>query len=161
MHIKSHLDKHLQVWPTDFTIDLFFNLKWHLLVFIFSSSNCLPLCNASAVASIFSGKRHRMTFDIWTLMKIQLLAQQRSFSGSVLLFFFNLPWTVTDRITTAGSGMVLPVLPAEFTIRTLPLQCLQQYVQLAIREGGGAPITCPDMACQKTGVLTDLEVCPA
>lgn len=42
-----------------------------------------------------------------------------------------------------------------------PLQCLQQYVQLAIIEGGGAPITCPDMACQKTGVLLDSEVCPA
>lgn len=36
--------------------------------------------------------------------------------------------------------------------------CLQQYVRLAIKEGGGAPITCPDMACQKTGVLTDPEV---
>lgn len=42
----------------------------------------------------------------------------------------------------------------------LPLQCLQQYVQLAIMEGGGAPITCPDMACQKSGVLLDSEVCP-
>lgn len=42
-----------------------------------------------------------------------------------------------------------------------PSQCLQQYVQLAIMEGGGAPITCPDMACQKTGVLLDSEVCPA
>lgn len=36
--------------------------------------------------------------------------------------------------------------------------CLQQYVQLAIIEGGGAPITCPDMACQKTGVLLDSEI---
>lgn len=36
--------------------------------------------------------------------------------------------------------------------------CLQQYVQLAIMEGGGAPITCPDMACQKTGVLLDSEI---
>lgn len=43
----------------------------------------------------------------------------------------------------------------------LPLpQCLQQYVQLAIIEGGGAPITCPDMDCQKAGVLLDSEVCP-
>uniref|UniRef100_A0A3Q3IYZ6 E3 ubiquitin-protein ligase RNF144B n=2 Tax=Monopterus albus TaxID=43700 RepID=A0A3Q3IYZ6_MONAL len=37
-------------------------------------------------------------------------------------------------------------------------ECLQQYVQLAIMEGGGAPITCPDMACQKTGVLLDSEI---
>ncbi|XP_068180621.1 E3 ubiquitin-protein ligase RNF144B [Antennarius striatus] len=36
--------------------------------------------------------------------------------------------------------------------------CLQQYVQLAIVEGGGAPITCPDMACQKTGELLDSEI---
>ncbi|XP_029929081.1 E3 ubiquitin-protein ligase RNF144B [Myripristis murdjan] len=36
--------------------------------------------------------------------------------------------------------------------------CLQQYVQLAIREGGGAPITCPDMTCQKTGALLDSEI---
>ncbi|XP_041842868.1 E3 ubiquitin-protein ligase RNF144B isoform X2 [Melanotaenia boesemani] len=36
--------------------------------------------------------------------------------------------------------------------------CLQQYVQLAIMEGGGAPITCPDMACHKSGVLTESEL---
>ncbi|XP_068425362.1 E3 ubiquitin-protein ligase RNF144B [Clinocottus analis] len=36
--------------------------------------------------------------------------------------------------------------------------CLEQYVQLAIMEGGGAPITCPDMACQNTGVLLDSEI---
>ncbi|XP_035862349.1 E3 ubiquitin-protein ligase RNF144B isoform X2 [Sander lucioperca] len=36
--------------------------------------------------------------------------------------------------------------------------CLKQYVHLAIMEGGGAPITCPDMACQKTGVLLDSEI---
>ncbi|XP_018618253.2 E3 ubiquitin-protein ligase RNF144B [Scleropages formosus] len=36
--------------------------------------------------------------------------------------------------------------------------CLQQYVQLAIREGGGAPVTCPDMACLKTGALLDSEI---
>ncbi|KAM9852726.1 E3 ubiquitin-protein ligase RNF144B isoform 1-T2 [Aulostomus maculatus] len=36
--------------------------------------------------------------------------------------------------------------------------CLQQYVQLAIMEGGGAPITCPDMACRNTGVLLDTEI---
>lgn len=42
--------------------------------------------------------------------------------------------------------------------RSLLLQCLERYVQLAIVEGGGAPITCPDMACLKTGVLLDSEV---
>lgn len=36
--------------------------------------------------------------------------------------------------------------------------CLQHYVQLAIMEGGGAPITCPDMACPKSGVLLDSEI---
>ncbi|XP_040020059.2 E3 ubiquitin-protein ligase RNF144B [Gasterosteus aculeatus] len=36
--------------------------------------------------------------------------------------------------------------------------CLERYVQLAIMEGGGAPITCPDMACLKTGVLLDSEI---
>lgn len=36
--------------------------------------------------------------------------------------------------------------------------CLQQYVQLAIVEGGGAPITCPDMSCQKSGALLDSEI---
>lgn len=38
------------------------------------------------------------------------------------------------------------------------LQCLQQYVQLAITEGGGAPITCPDPVCRHTGALLDSEV---
>ncbi|XP_023671269.1 E3 ubiquitin-protein ligase RNF144B isoform X1 [Paramormyrops kingsleyae] len=36
--------------------------------------------------------------------------------------------------------------------------CLQQYVQLAIREGGGTSITCPDMACLKSGALLDSEI---
>ncbi|XP_061633058.1 E3 ubiquitin-protein ligase RNF144B [Phyllopteryx taeniolatus] len=36
--------------------------------------------------------------------------------------------------------------------------CLQQYVQLTIKEGGGTPITCPDMACRNIGVLLDSEI---
>ena len=40
----------------------------------------------------------------------------------------------------------------------VPVQCLQQYVGLAVMEGGGAAVTCPDMACHKTGVLLDSEV---
>ncbi|CAL8357961.1 unnamed protein product [Arctogadus glacialis] len=36
--------------------------------------------------------------------------------------------------------------------------CLQQYVGLAVMEGGGAAVTCPDMACRKTGVLLDSEI---
>uniref|UniRef100_H3CIB2 E3 ubiquitin-protein ligase RNF144B n=1 Tax=Tetraodon nigroviridis TaxID=99883 RepID=H3CIB2_TETNG len=53
------------------------------------------------------------------------------------------------------------------TTATRPLQscgcvfcaaCLQQYVQLAIVEGGGAPITCPDMACRRSGALLDSEI---
>ncbi|XP_036395029.1 E3 ubiquitin-protein ligase RNF144B [Megalops cyprinoides] len=36
--------------------------------------------------------------------------------------------------------------------------CLRQYVQLAIREGGGAPITCPDMGCPTKGSLLDSEI---
>ncbi|KAJ3597224.1 hypothetical protein NHX12_000752 [Muraenolepis orangiensis] len=36
--------------------------------------------------------------------------------------------------------------------------CLQQYAGLAVMEGGGAPVTCPDMACQKTGALLDSEI---
>ncbi|XP_014912878.1 E3 ubiquitin-protein ligase RNF144B [Poecilia latipinna] len=36
--------------------------------------------------------------------------------------------------------------------------CLQQYVQLAVMEGGGAPITCPDMGCPITGALLDSEI---
>lgn len=37
-------------------------------------------------------------------------------------------------------------------------QCLQQYVCLSVREGGGGVITCPDMACQDTRGLSDSEV---
>ncbi|XP_030639023.1 E3 ubiquitin-protein ligase RNF144B [Chanos chanos] len=37
-------------------------------------------------------------------------------------------------------------------------QCLQQYVQLAIQEGGGAPVTCPDLGCHSSGVLLDSEI---
>ncbi|XP_066546857.1 E3 ubiquitin-protein ligase RNF144B [Amia ocellicauda] len=36
--------------------------------------------------------------------------------------------------------------------------CLQQYVQFAIKEGCGAPVTCPDMACLKKGTLLDSEI---
>lgn len=52
------------------------------------------------------------------------------------------------------------VLHTRAAVFFLSHQCLRQYVQLAIMEGGGAPITCPDMACQKSGVLLDSEVCP-
>ncbi|XP_056300756.1 LOW QUALITY PROTEIN: E3 ubiquitin-protein ligase RNF144B-like [Pseudoliparis swirei] len=38
------------------------------------------------------------------------------------------------------------------------IACLEQYVQLAIMAVGGTPITCPDMACLKTGVLLDSEI---
>ncbi|XP_061919677.1 E3 ubiquitin-protein ligase RNF144B [Entelurus aequoreus] len=36
--------------------------------------------------------------------------------------------------------------------------CLQQYVELAIKEGGGEPVTCPDMDCRNMGVLLDTEI---
>lgn len=38
------------------------------------------------------------------------------------------------------------------------VQCLRQYVQLAIRDGAGGSITCPDPACQNTGTLLDSEI---
>ncbi|KAL6462299.1 hypothetical protein MHYP_G00287210 [Metynnis hypsauchen] len=37
-------------------------------------------------------------------------------------------------------------------------QCLRQYVQLAIQDGAGAPITCPDLACKHPGPLLDSEI---
>ncbi|XP_042560318.1 E3 ubiquitin-protein ligase RNF144B-like [Clupea harengus] len=37
-------------------------------------------------------------------------------------------------------------------------QCLQHYVSLAVREGGGALITCPDLACRGAEGLSDSEV---
>lgn len=37
-------------------------------------------------------------------------------------------------------------------------QCLRQYVQLAIHDGAGAPITCPDLACKHPGPLLDSEI---
>lgn len=40
----------------------------------------------------------------------------------------------------------------------MSLQCLRQYVQLAIRGGAGSAITCPDPACKNTGTLLDSEV---
>ncbi|XP_053323024.1 E3 ubiquitin-protein ligase RNF144B [Spea bombifrons] len=36
--------------------------------------------------------------------------------------------------------------------------CLKQYVQLAVREGFGSPITCPDMACSNRGILQEAEI---
>lgn len=36
--------------------------------------------------------------------------------------------------------------------------CLKQYMQLAIREGCGSPITCPDMVCLNHGTLREAEV---
>lgn len=38
------------------------------------------------------------------------------------------------------------------------LQCLKQYVQLAIKGGAGGAITCPDPACKNTGTMLDSEV---
>ncbi|XP_076136073.1 E3 ubiquitin-protein ligase RNF144B [Alosa pseudoharengus] len=37
-------------------------------------------------------------------------------------------------------------------------QCLQQYVSLCVREGGGSLVTCPDPSCQATQGLSDSEV---
>ncbi|XP_028986004.1 E3 ubiquitin-protein ligase RNF144B [Betta splendens] len=60
--------------------------------------------------------------------------------------------------------LCLSELPPEETRELLSCSChfctacLQQYVLLAIMEGGGAPITCPDMACHHTGVLQDSEI---
>nr|XP_061805022.1 E3 ubiquitin-protein ligase RNF144B isoform X2 [Nerophis lumbriciformis] len=36
--------------------------------------------------------------------------------------------------------------------------CLQQYVELVIKEGGGEPVTCPDMDCRNMGVLLETEI---
>ncbi|XP_059879553.1 E3 ubiquitin-protein ligase RNF144B isoform X1 [Delphinus delphis] len=36
--------------------------------------------------------------------------------------------------------------------------CLRQYMQLAIREGCGSPITCPDMVCLNHGTLQEAEI---
>ncbi|XP_053875731.1 E3 ubiquitin-protein ligase RNF144B isoform X4 [Malaclemys terrapin pileata] len=36
--------------------------------------------------------------------------------------------------------------------------CLKQYMQLAIREGCGSPITCPDMVCLNHGTLQEAEI---
>ncbi|XP_018415130.1 PREDICTED: E3 ubiquitin-protein ligase RNF144B [Nanorana parkeri] len=36
--------------------------------------------------------------------------------------------------------------------------CLRQYVHLAVREGFGSPITCPDMVCPKRGLLQEAEI---
>lgn len=36
--------------------------------------------------------------------------------------------------------------------------CLKQYVQLAIKEGCGSVITCPDMMCLKHGILQESEI---
>lgn len=40
----------------------------------------------------------------------------------------------------------------------LNFQCLKQYMQLAIRDGCGSPITCPDMVCLNHGILQEAEV---
>uniref|UniRef100_A0A8C5N1H9 E3 ubiquitin-protein ligase RNF144B n=1 Tax=Leptobrachium leishanense TaxID=445787 RepID=A0A8C5N1H9_9ANUR len=36
--------------------------------------------------------------------------------------------------------------------------CLKQYVQLAVREGFGSPISCPDMVCSNRGILQEAEI---
>ncbi|KAM3928494.1 E3 ubiquitin-protein ligase RNF144B isoform 1-T2 [Leptodactylus fuscus] len=36
--------------------------------------------------------------------------------------------------------------------------CLMQYVQLAVREGFGSPITCPDTVCANRGFLQEAEI---
>ncbi|XP_056377238.1 E3 ubiquitin-protein ligase RNF144B [Hyla sarda] len=36
--------------------------------------------------------------------------------------------------------------------------CLRQYAQLAVREGFGSPISCPDMVCSNRGRLQEAEI---
>ncbi|XP_063779303.1 E3 ubiquitin-protein ligase RNF144B isoform X1 [Pseudophryne corroboree] len=36
--------------------------------------------------------------------------------------------------------------------------CLRQYVQLAVRDGIGSPVTCPDMLCSNRGLLQETEI---
>ncbi|NXJ17166.1 R144B ligase, partial [Dicrurus megarhynchus] len=36
--------------------------------------------------------------------------------------------------------------------------CLKQYMELAIQEGCGSPITCPDMVCLNHGTLQEAEI---
>ncbi|RMC16198.1 hypothetical protein DUI87_08412 [Hirundo rustica rustica] len=37
-------------------------------------------------------------------------------------------------------------------------KCLKQYMELAIQEGCGSPITCPDMVCLNHGTLQEAEI---
>lgn len=82
------------------------------------------------------------------------------FSHFGLLCVYKLKYMSVILLHTFCKGTAFVTHYHSVSVLFLPLQCLQQYVRLAIMEGGGAPITCPDMACQKTGVLLDSEVCP-
>ncbi|KAL0623220.1 hypothetical protein AAY473_006809 [Plecturocebus cupreus] len=52
---------------------------------------------------------------------------------------------------------ITPVIPALWEAELGRSQCLKQYMQMAIREGCGSPITCPDMVCLNHGTLQEAE----
>ncbi|XP_069764331.1 E3 ubiquitin-protein ligase RNF144B-like [Narcine bancroftii] len=37
-------------------------------------------------------------------------------------------------------------------------RCLTKYVELMIKEGGGSPVTCPEMRCPENGVFREAEI---
>ncbi|NXX79909.1 R144B ligase, partial [Urocolius indicus] len=83
------------------------------------------------------------------------------------------PHTMTTDKSEAGELAMEPLITCKICLceysldKTTILQdcncifctsCLKQYVQLAIQEGCGSPITCPDMLCSSNGTLYEPEI---
>ncbi|XP_036203687.1 E3 ubiquitin-protein ligase RNF144B isoform X2 [Myotis myotis] len=54
--------------------------------------------------------------------------------------------------------LLITFLPIDGCVRPEKPKCLKQYMQLAIRDGCGSPITCPDMVCLNHGILQEAEI---
>ncbi|NXE27076.1 R144B ligase, partial [Ardeotis kori] len=83
------------------------------------------------------------------------------------------PHTMTADESAAGELAMEPLLTCKLCLCEYSLDkmttlqecncifctsCLKQYMQLAIQEGCGSPITCPDMVCLNHGTLQEEEI---
>ncbi|NWI62167.1 R144B ligase, partial [Todus mexicanus] len=83
------------------------------------------------------------------------------------------PLTMTADESEAGELTLEPLLTCKLCLcaysldKTTTLQecncifctaCLRQYIQMAIQECCGSPITCPDMLCLKQGTIQEAEI---
>lgn len=169
--ITTHLN--VQVFPKDLP-NMNDSENWHTLIYCLCMSAFTQCLHSSSHPSILQAWDNMLirtpvyvelnSLDPFFAFTIYVMSSLSCYDMMCVFYSFPLLNDNAHNNSIACVEKHLPVLfctQSNAAVAFLSLQCLQQYVQLAIMEGGGAPITCPDMACQKTGVLLDSEVCPA